>query len=155
MSYKLVSLMRHLLIALFLFASTHIQLAANENKPLDPSLFDTLSKEYAVCSAYSTVIQAILMKAGDRVTAEKYGLQSKVAYQYASEYAKRGRTDEMANKLTLSRIQTHVQAMTEEFGNDASNISILVNRHSYKCKEAIVEPDAFRQLFQVETQKMD
>ena len=155
MSYKVVSLMRHFVITLFLFASTHIQLEANETKPLDTSLFDTLSKEYAVCSAYSTVIQAILIKEGDTVTAEKYSLQSRVAYQYASEYAKQGRTDEMAKKLTLSRIQTHVQAMTEEFGNDASNISILVNRHSYKCKEAIVAPDAFRKLFQIETQKMD
>jgi hypothetical protein len=147
--------MRHPVIALFLFASAYIQVSANENRQSDINLLDELSSEYAVCSAYSTVIQTVLVNAGDTDTAEKYSLQSKLAYQYAKEYANQGRTIEMAKKVTLSRIQTHLQAMTEEIGDDASNISILVNRHSYKCKQAMVEPEAFGRLFQVETHKMD
>lgn len=142
--------MRHLTIALILSASTHIQVAANESKQSDISSLDNLSSEYAVCSAYYTVIQAALINAGDTDTAEKYRQQSEVAYQYARKYAKQGRTDEMAKKVTLSRIQMHVQTMVVEISDDASNISILRNRHVYKCKVAMEEPVAFGKLFQID-----
>ena len=155
MNHKKAGLMRHPVIALFFFASAHIQVSANENRQSDTSLLDKLSGEYAVCSAYSALIQTVLINEGDTNTAEKYRLQSKAAYQYAKKYANRGRTAEMAKQVTLSRIQAYFQAMTDEIGNDASNISILVNRHSYKCKQAMAEPEAFRRLFQVETDKMD
>ena len=155
MNYKKIGLLRHLVIALILSASTHLQVAANENKQSNTSYLDNLSSEYAVCSAYYTVIQAVLINAGDTHTAGKYSRQSEVAYQYASQYAKQGRTDGMAKEATLSRIQNHVQAMAVEIRDDANNISLLLNRHAYKCKEAMMKPEAFRKLFQIETQKID
>ena len=144
--------MRQLVIALMLSASAHSQAAANESMQADINSLDNLSNAYAVCAAYSTVIQDILVNAGDTETAEKYRLQSIMAYRYANEYTEQGRTDELAKELTRSSIQTHAQAMLEAIRNDASNLAILVKRHSYKCKEAIAEPEAFRKLFQPETQ---
>ena len=150
-----VGLMRHLAITLILSASIHLQAAANESKQTDTSSLESLSGEYAVCSAYYTVIQAALINAGDTNTAEKYRQQYEVAYQYASKYAKQGRTDEAAKKTTLSRIQRHVQSMVVELRNDTTNISTLRNRHSYKCKVAMEEPVEFGKMFQPETQMMD
>ena len=137
-------LINHLSVLFYSLALSFICLAyADESKRPDKSFADNLSSEYATCAAYYTVMVGALTHSGESELADQYSRNGSVAFDYALEFAKDNRTEEMANSVTTSRFTMYAEGMMKEIGNDASNVSILLNQYAYRCKEALEDPERF------------
>lgn len=102
---------------------------------------DNVSEEYVTCAAYYSIASEAIRRSGDIKTAVKYEEARDTALQYALITAKKGRTKEMAEKVTLARLDLNMKSMTKEIDNDIGNISILMNKYANRCKEALENPD--------------
>ena len=135
---------KHLNLLVYSIALSFTSLAqADESRPPDKSFADNLSSEYATCAAYYTVMVGALTHSGESELADQYSKNGSVAFDYALEFAKDNRTEEMANSVTTSRFTLYAEGMMKEIGNDASNVSILLNQYAYRCKEALEDPESF------------
>jgi hypothetical protein len=102
---------------------------------------NNVSEEYVACAAYYMIACEGVRRSGDPKTAAKLEETRDIALEYAVISAKEGRTKEMAEKVTLARLELNVKSMRDQIGNDISNISILINKHSARCKEIMEKPD--------------
>jgi hypothetical protein len=100
-----------------------------------------ISEEFVTCSAYYSIASEGIRRAGHLKSAEKSEKISDTALKYALISAKKGRTQEMAEKVTLARLELNMKLMTNEIDNEFTNISILINKYSYRCKEIMENPD--------------
>lgn len=55
-------------------------------------------------------------------------------------YAQIGRTKEMAQKVTLARLEMSISLMQKKIENDFSNISLLAVDYGERCKEVMKNP---------------
>ena len=102
---------------------------------------NNISEEYVTCSAFYIISSKGLKRSGDLETASKYEDYSISAIQAALISSKKGRTQEMAEKVTSSRLDIEVKAMLKDIDNDISNISILTNKYLDHCKEIMEDPN--------------
>ena len=102
---------------------------------------NNISEEYVTCSAFYIISSEVLKHSGDLETASKYQGYSISAIQSALISSKKGRTQEMAEKVTLSRLDIEVKAMLKDIDNDISNISFLTNKYLDHCKEIMEDPN--------------
>jgi hypothetical protein len=107
------------------------------------SVFDNISSEYTVCAAYFSILSAGFEKAGDANAALTASKASEAAFDMAYNTAKQTRSDDIAQKVTASRLEFYGKGMLSDIDNNFSNISILANQHASRCKAAIEKPVAF------------
>jgi len=128
--------MKLLLVTLLLFT---FSLAAKDK---DQEI-DDLAVMYAECTAYNNLLYGALERSDvEPTTLEKI----KSAYSqtmFASVVlASQSRTNDMAVKVTESRVELFIKDMTDEIDTNFDNFSILMNRYGNSCIEAIKKPDA-------------
>lgn len=104
---------------------------------------DNIATEYAVCAAYFAIAQGGMESTGSHEHAAKYKEASNTAAQFSLFAAQKTRSEEMAMNVTLARFEMNLKAMKAEIGNDYSNISLLINKHSTRCTEAMTDSEAF------------
>ena len=97
--------------------------------------------EYVTCAACFSWASEALRRSGDFETAAKYEGYRNSAVGYALIAAKEGRTQEMAEKVTMARLDLEMKSMMKEIDEDVANISILMNKYSDHCKEIVENPD--------------
>ena len=102
---------------------------------------NNVSEEYITCAAYFSIVSEAMRRSGDAEVASKYEAYRDLAVQYALIAAKEGRTQEMAERVSLARFELNVKSMTNEIDNDIGNISILLNKYSARCKEIMEDPE--------------
>lgn len=111
---------------------------ANE---LTKEMTNNVSEEYVISAAYYMIACEGVRRSGDLKTAGRIEEARDKALDYALIAAKQGRTEEMAQKVTLARLELNLKSMKGEIDNDISNISILLNKCAARCKEIMQDPD--------------
>ena len=102
---------------------------------------NNISEEYITCSAFYLISSKGFKRSADLETALKYEDYSISAIQFALISSKKDRTQEMAEKDTLSQLDIKVKSMLKDIDNDISNISILTNKYLDHCKEIMEDPN--------------
>lgn len=133
-----------LVLALIVFWAAPTLHAADEvlnSDEIIKEIFNNISEEYVTCTAYFSIASEAFRRSGDtKFAAEAEEVRNK-AMQLALMTAKEGRTQEMAEQVTLARIELSTKSMTNEINNDISNIAILINNYAERCKEIMDDPD--------------
>ena len=111
---------------------------ANE---LTKEMANNVSEEYVICAAYYMIACEGVRRSGDLTTAQRIEGARDRALDYALVAARKGRTEEMAQKVTLARLELNVKSMRAEIDGDISNVSILMNKYAARCKEIMEDPD--------------
>ena len=129
------------IVILFMGAQYVIAGEALNSNEISKEISNNVSEEYVTCAAYYSIAAEALRRSGELETAAKMAESRNSALQYALIAAKEGRTQEMAEKVTLARLDLNMKSMTNEIDNDIGNISILMNRYADRCKEIMENPD--------------
>ncbi|MDP2066595.1 MAG: hypothetical protein Q8K38_11570 [Burkholderiaceae bacterium] len=103
---------------------------------------DNVATEYAECAAYFAVVQGAFQSAGKEAEAKKFKAASDKAARFSLLAASESRSEEMATRVTLARFEMSLKTMQKTIGNDYSNISLLMNKHSESCVEAMTDSSA-------------
>ena len=114
---------------------------AIEEDEIAKEVADNVSSEFATCAAYFAIVSEAVSRSGDKDISNQYKSIQETAMSYALISAKVGRTDEMAQKVSLARFSMFLQGMGEDMGKDISNISILSNKYAFTCKNAMEKPE--------------
>lgn len=61
--------------------------------------------------------------------------------EFALIAAMEDRTQEMAEKVTMARLNLEMKSLLSEIDNDIGNISILMNKHADRCQDIMEDPD--------------
>ena len=101
---------------------------------------NNVSEEFVICAAFYSICTEAVSRSGDPQTAPRYEEAFDAALYYALTAAKKGRTQEMAEKVTLARLELYMKSMTGEIDNDMGNISVLLNKYLYRCKQVMENP---------------
>ncbi len=108
---------------------------------ISKEISNNVSEEYVTCASYYSIASEAIRRSGDLETAATLEEARNATLQYALIAAKDGRTKEMAEKVTLARLDLNMKSMTNEIDNDIGNISILMNKYADRCKEIMEYPD--------------
>lgn len=120
-----------------IFFSSSVSWAGDDVKNI---AFNNISQEYVNCASYFSIVAQGLRNSRDEKTAKAYDESSKAALEVALEAAKLIKSPEMAMKVTAARYELSMKEMLLEIGGDTSNISILLNKYAYRCKDALDNP---------------
>ena len=105
-------------------------------------VIDNVATEYADCAAYFAVVQGAFQSTGKETEAKKYKEASDKAAEFSLLAAKQSRSEDMATRVTLARFEMSLKSMQKTIGNNYSNISLLMNKHSDSCVEAMTDSSA-------------
>ena len=100
--------------------------SAQENKI--PEEQNNLSMQYAEATAYFELVSEALSKSGKDVT--KYAAEAQIAMAYALTLASEGRTQDVAIKVTIARIESSKKNMLREMEYRNENIMIIENKYA-------------------------
>ena len=114
-------------------------------KAMTDEVTDNVATDYAECSAYVAIIQGAFANSNMQIETRKFKDASDRAAQFSLLAAKQSRRDEMATKVTLARIDMSMKEMMKIIDNNYSNISLLMNKHSDRCVEAMNDSKALMQ----------
>ena len=101
---------------------------------------DDIAEHYAECTAYYTLVYHALNNSGDTDAATAYAKVMDDSMFYSLLLASENREQDMAVNVTNSRIEMNIKQMKEEINNDNKNISILMNKHNFSCRDAMNNP---------------
>lgn len=122
-------------------------LAVASNK-VDEKILDNISHEYLTCSAYFTVTAKSLdvSKSLDlsklNEASKKYSELADKSLKASHLYSSQLRSEEMTNKVLISRFEMGLKDMMTSIDYNFSNMSILMNKYSDSCIHAIKNPDS-------------
>jgi len=116
---------------------------ATEPSEVSYAISDNISSEYASCASYFALVSKAVTNSNDPELAKKYKENYEISMQAALTAAKLIRDDNMAMKVTLARFETYFTSMTNDIGNDFSNISILFSEYANTCKNSLEKPEEF------------
>ncbi len=122
---------KRLLVAILLISFS--VLAEAEDDEITKEIFNNVADEYTQCGSYFAIIADAAMKNGDTQLEENYKKSSTQALELAMVAAKVGRSQEMAQKVTLARLDMSLLEMTKLIENDYSNISLLLSKYASRC----------------------
>jgi hypothetical protein len=94
---------------------------------------NNLAHEFAECVAYYAISSKII-EPQDPKAAKKL--------DQAGLQALAGSTALSSKKVTEARIEMAAKSMTKDLDNDMANFSILLNKYSDSCGEAVTDPEA-------------
>ena len=100
---------------------------------------DNVATEYAECAAYFAIVQGAFQSSGKATEGAKYKEASDKAAAFSLLAAKQSRSEEMATRVTLTRFEMSLKSMQKTIENNYSNMSLLMNRHSEPCVEAMTD----------------
>lgn len=127
-----------------------IQNANSNELPSDDDInieiSNNVSEEYVTCTIFYAMIGTSANPTNDAEIIKKSEQTKNVSLDYAITAAKNGRTKEMAEKVTSSRLEMRAKSMLEKIDNDYRNISILINLYGGRCKNIIEAPDKLNKL---------
>ena len=92
-----------------------------------------LAHEYAGCAAFYTV-SSKLFESQDPKLAERMSQSAMNAIEYSQILT--------SEKLTNARIEMAVKSIIRDLDNDIANVSIILNKYSDRCVEAMTDPKA-------------
>lgn len=134
--------MNYLLKVLLLLSLSANVLGSDQSAEIAKEVSDNISSEYAQCAAFFMVSNGALERAGKTELAERYKKIQDRAVEYALIAARKGgRSEEMAQKVTLARLEIGTKRMLGEIDNDGSNISILLNKYATRCTSIMEQPE--------------
>ncbi|MCF4997412.1 hypothetical protein GIW70_21235 [Pseudomonas syringae] len=94
---------------------------------------NNLAHDYAECAAFYTVSSKIL-QAQEPKLAERMNKAAMDALEYSITLT--------SEKLTDARVEMAMKSMIKDLDNDTSNFSIILNKYSDRCGEAMADPKA-------------
>jgi hypothetical protein len=94
---------------------------------------NNLAHEFAECAAYYSISSEIISRTKPEV-AKQIDDAAALAYE--------GSRTLTSKKVTEARVEMAVKSMTKELDNDIANFSILINKYSDNCQEAVTDPEA-------------
>ena len=97
--------------------------------------------EYIVCGAYYTILVEEIVSNDDSIAFEMTKYSRNAALEYAILMAKESRSQEMAEQITLAKLELNMKFMLEQKENDSENFSILMNQYDNRCQEIMEYPD--------------
>ena len=109
---------------------------SQENKQIDKNL-ENISGQYAECAAYYRLVSYAMETSNELKSADTYRQLEGQAGLYSILLASEGRNEEMAFKVTQSRIEMYIKQMRQETNNRNENISVLINKYHLECQEAM------------------
>lgn len=127
-------------IMLLLFISTGY--SQSSDKKMMDEIFNNVSHDYVTCACYFTIVSWTLENSGNFGTAKQYMKARGIAVDYAIQAAGTSRSPEMAQDVTLARINMGMKQMTTEIDQNYSNISLLSAKYGDFCTRAMKEPDS-------------
>ena len=102
---------------------------------------NNVSDEFVTCAAFYMISAEAVRRSSQPETASRYEELSDTASYYALSAANEGRTQEMAQKVTLARLELNIKSMKKDIDSDVSNISVLINNYGYQCKQVMENPE--------------
>jgi len=131
------------LVLAILFMDAHYSSAgeALSAEEITKEISNNISEEYITCSVYYFIASEGLKRSGDLKTAAKSEEAANKSLNFALVAANKGRTQEMAQKVTLARYELTMKSMVNEIDKDVSNMSVLINKYADRCKEIMEKPD--------------
>lgn len=132
-----------ILVLTILFTGVHCLMAEELSNSDERSreISNNVSEEYVTCAAYFGIASEAVRRSGENEVSANFEKARDAALEYALISASQGRTKEMAQKVTLSRLELNMKSMTSEIDNNVENISILINKHAQRCKEIMDYPE--------------
>ena len=109
---------------------------AQDTKQIDKNL-ENISGQYAECAAYYRLVSYAMETSNELKSADTYRQLEGQAGLYSILLASEGRNEEMAFKVTQSRIEMYIKQMRQETNNRNENISVLINKYHFECQEAM------------------
>jgi hypothetical protein len=94
---------------------------------------NNLAHEFAECAAYYSISSEIISRTKPEVAKQ---------IDDAADRAYVGSRTLTSKKVTEARVEMAVKSMTKELDNDIANFSILINKYSDNCQEAVTDPEA-------------
>lgn len=143
MAVKRPTLLSKLVSLIALISTCGPTIGGDISPPSAKQYADNVSSEYAACAAYYQILSVGFERAGEMGSVAKADRTSELALAYSLAMAERQRSEEMARKVTLSRLEFYTNDMLREIENDISNVSILANKYANRCKAAIETPETF------------
>jgi hypothetical protein len=108
------------------------------------TLAEKLTDEYAACAAYYQIVSADLEKLGKTESAANAYNASESALHYAYLAAQEDKSEETARKVARSRLEFYIKGIVQHMDNETRNISVFAGKPGQRCKDAIEDPDTFR-----------
>jgi hypothetical protein len=133
--------MKAILLVIVTFLMVAHVYAGDEATEIKNEAFDNISSEFVSCAGYFALVSRALENAGKTELAGKYNKAMNTAMDYALIAAKQGRTEEMAQKVTLARFELGTKDMSKEIDGNAANLSILTNKYGDRCKDVMEKPE--------------
>lgn len=94
---------------------------------------NNLAHEFAECAAYYSISSEIISRTKPEVAKQ---------IEEAADRAYVGARTLTSKKVTEARVDMAIKSMIKELDNDIANFSILLNKYSDSCGEAITDPEA-------------
>ena len=114
---------------------------SQETQKFDKNL-EEIAGKYAECTAYFEWVFQGLEVSDKAETAEGYKKLRDNAMFYSLLLANQGRNEDMATKVTNSRIEMYKKEMKEEIDNRYENLSILTDKYLSGCLKILESPPA-------------
>lgn len=116
-----------------------IGVAAQELPAIDVQM-ENLAGDYAECAAYYRLVFFAMETSNETEASKVYRELDDNALLYSLILASNGREQDLAVNVTNSRVEMNMNLMKEEISNRNENISILINKHHFGCKELSENP---------------
>lgn len=94
---------------------------------------NNLAHEFAECAAYYSITSEIISRTKPEAAKQ---------FDAAAESAYMGARTLTNKKVADARVEMAIKSMSKELDNDISNFSILLNKYSDNCQEAVTDPEA-------------
>ena len=129
-------------LAVFFMPIEHLNAGdASRDNEITKEIANNVSDEFVTCAAFYMISAEAVRRSSDPETASRYEELSDTALHYALNAANKGRTQEMAQKVTLARLELNIKSMKKDIDSDVSNISVLINNYGYQCKQVMENPE--------------
>lgn len=135
----------HFILFAGIFLLVSNQVAISREITLPPEVINEISnkisEEYITCGAYYTLLVEEIVNNGDSIALEMTKYSRNAALEYALIIAQEGRSQEMAEKTTLAKLELSMKSMQEQKNNDGEHFAILMNQYDNRCQEIMEYPD--------------
>ena len=106
-------------------------------------MMDNVSMDYVTCAAYYAHTASAVLNAEDQDTSDGFANLYENVITLAFAAAKASRSEEMALKVTMARLNIVMDDMQDEIENNYSNLSLLYEKHHKRCDFIINNTEAF------------
>lgn len=130
---------REIIVLTMLIWATSIHAQSNVDE-IQNEINNNISHEFVECAAFFGMASEGIRRGGNNMLASEFKTSMQNSLAYAMAYAQIGRTKEMAQKVTLARLEMSISLMQKKIENDFSNISLLAVDYGERCKEVMKNP---------------